>query len=336
MTVVETWLDMSIGQVTYEHGMMQKPSNNLSVLNESTGVKTSEEMLKRACALCSKACFVMSEENLNRPILGRECIGDASETALVKYIETRTDLGTLEDIRNHHRELYCIPFNSKNKWMVTINELETDPSKALVLMKGAPERVVSKCSTISMNQSEQVMDDSWKLAFSDANDYFASKGERVLGFAQLIIHRELVQKQIEREEQGNSGDSKSEEITYTFPLEGFTFIGMTALSDPPKVGVFEAIQKCKRAGIQVVMVTGDHPATAKAIAKQVGILDQDAKTIRDFQDEGIADVTLSYSEVEAVIVHGEGINELSEKDWRNIMKKKQVVFELHLSKSSSL
>ena len=59
------------------------------------------------------------------------------------------------------------------------------------------------------------------------------------------------------------------------PLQNLTFVGLMSLMDPPREGVKEAVEKCKRARIKVFMVTGDHPITAQAIAKQIGIIDED-------------------------------------------------------------
>ena len=64
-------------------------------------------------------------------------------------------------------------------------------------------------------------------------------------------------------------------ISVNFPLEGLTFVGLMAMIDPPRANVPEAVAKCKSAGIKVIMVTGDHPITAAAIAKNVGIITED-------------------------------------------------------------
>ena len=269
MTVVEGWVDSAIVGVDYDLAMKQKPGNiSLNDLSEKPSRAMSTlELLQRACALCSKASFMTSDDNV--PIMNRECLGDASEISLIKYIETRTDIASLQDIRREHKELYCIPFNSKNKWMLTVNELKHEGEESLVLLKGAPERVISRCSSIMINGVQQPFNEEWKQHFQDAYDYFASKGSRVLGFAQRLVNKSLVNKQIEMDGNGNDSNPNHE---LAFPVDELTFIGLFALTDPPKVGVKTAIERCKKAGIQVVMVTGDHPATAKAIAKQIGII----------------------------------------------------------------
>jgi sodium/potassium-transporting ATPase subunit alpha len=68
--------------------------------------------------------------------------------------------------------------------------------------------------------------------------------------------------------------------TMNFPMEGFSFVGLIAMMDPPKPGVLEAVEDCRTAGIKVYMLTGDHPVTAESIARQVGII-KFGKTIED-------------------------------------------------------
>ncbi|KAF0977990.1 hypothetical protein FDP41_003312 [Naegleria fowleri] len=324
MTVVETWIDGNVSAVGYERMMKEKPAGDLpdfsKIPEESL---TDYQTMVRACALCSATTFVQSENNLAKPILDRECIGDASETALIKFVETRNDTSTLQGIRGAHSSLYTIPFNSKNKWMLEVRE-KPGLEKAILFMKGAPERIISRCTTILVGGKVLPLDEMWKNNFQQAYDFFAMKGERVLGFAQMYVDKECVKKQLEAEE---SGTKSSDGLL--IPTEGLTFIGMCALTDPPKVGVPEAIAKCKRAGIQVVMVTGDHPATAKAIAKQVGILEEDCTTREDLaMEEGCSPESIPFSrpEVDAVVLHGEEIDKLSSKEWRSILRKKQIVF----------
>ncbi|EFC48712.1 predicted protein [Naegleria gruberi] len=340
MTVVELWVDGRVSSVDYQDRYMtQKPSTLTpltSYSKEGEEQLTTDQMLRRCSALCSKTYFVPEEDNLRKPILDRECEGDASETALVKFIQTRTDCATIEEFRSDYTELYSIPFNSKNKWMLSIRKNNHLPqwttnttdsastdSKVLLLMKGAPERIIQRCSHIRVGSQTLPLDDNWKQNFKDAYDFFASKGERVLGFAQLFIDEHLVEEQLRIEKSGQTSD----QIAQSIPMEGLCFLGMAGLTDPPKVGVPECIGQCKKAGIQVVMVTGDHPATAKAIAKQVGIIESDARTIDDIAEEESCDPkTIPYSRADAIVLHGEEIDKLTSKEWKQILKKKQIVF----------
>lgn len=143
------------------------------------------------------------------------------------------------------------------------------------------------------------MTDMIREHFEEAYETLAAKGERVLGFAQGILPLDTFPP---------SHDSKYD-LT-NIPEDGFTFLGLVGLIDPPKIGVVEAIHKCKLAGIQVVMVTGDHPNTAKEIARQVGIIED--RTVEDEADEKLIPVSeLDFLDYPAVVLHGEASTEFS-------------------------
>merc|ERR1711993_230399 len=75
-----------------------------------------------------------------------------------------------------------------------------------------------------------------------------------------------------------------------FPIDGLRFVGLMSMIDPPRAAVPDAVSKCRSAGIKVIMVTGDHPITAKAIAKSVGIISEGTLTVEDIAEERGCDV----------------------------------------------
>lgn len=93
---------------------------------------------------------------------------------------------------------------------------------------------------------------------------FGKNGERVLGFAMLPLNKEIYHQ--------NYNFITSAPDNFNFPMENYIFVGLISLMDPPKESVPFAIKKCQSAGIKVIMVTGDQPPTAGAIAKQIGII----------------------------------------------------------------
>merc|ERR1719438_379011 len=100
-----------------------------------------------------------------------------------------------------------------------------------------------------------------------------------------------------------------------FPLEGLRFVGLMSMIDPPRAAVPEAVAKCKSAGIKVIMVTGDHPITAAAIAKNVGIISGDSKTVDDVaKDKGIPVEEVDPNQVNAAVVHGSKLKEMTSED----------------------
>merc|ERR1712049_32081 len=95
-------------------------------------------------------------------------------------------------------------------------------------------------------------------------------GERVLGFCDLKLDPEEF-----------SEDFEFDPDEANFPLTNLRFVGLMSLIDPPRAAVPDAVSKCRSAGIKVIMVTGDHPITAKAIAKSVGIISEGNETVED-------------------------------------------------------
>ena len=100
-------------------------------------------------------------------IVRRECNGDASETAILKFVEL--SVGKVTDIRERNKKLAEIPFNSTNKYQVSIHEQEeADDPRYLLVMKGAPERILDRCSTILLDGVEKPLDEEMKEAFNKA------------------------------------------------------------------------------------------------------------------------------------------------------------------------
>lgn len=102
-----------------------------------------------------------------------------------------------------------------------------------------------------------------KEAFNNAYLELGGLGERVLGFCDFILPSDKFPVGFKF----NSDDAN-------FPVEGLRFVGLMSMIDPPRAAVPDAVAKCRSAGIKVIMVTGDHPITAKAIAKSVGIISE--------------------------------------------------------------
>ena len=116
----------------------------------------------------------------------RETNGDASESALLKCIELT--VGSVMDMRKNNPKLSEIPFNSTNKYQVSIHETEDkDDPRYLLVMKGAPERILDRCSTIMIKGEEQKLDNAMKEQFNQAYLDLGGLGERVLGFCHFFL-----------------------------------------------------------------------------------------------------------------------------------------------------
>merc|ERR1719283_106945 len=350
--------------------------------------------LVRCGALCNNADFVDGAVDPT---------ANATEAAMVKFssghvlAEYRMDI---PEYRKRHHKLHEIPFNSTNKWQVSVHELKQDMlleseekleeggKRALVQMKGAPERILDLCDRYVSDGEVVALDEEKREKILQGVMDLGGRGERVLALAELLLDTE--QYDISREEPiiGQYEKEKDEscapnEVVVVFeearhkiaieavdedgeavafadcfvvhlmeaiqgamdgqpkaaqrlgfadhgqpldaalsfkelgiesgsviqlmrgpyvfsgtnkkelnwPLnrsdeeEGLVFVGLYAMIDPPRPGVPEAVSKCQSAGIKVVMVTGDHPVTAKAIARKLNIIEDNNRTKQQAADD---------------------------------------------------
>ncbi len=144
-----------------------------------------------------------------------------------------------------------IPFDSDRKLMTTIHKLG---NKYRVITKGALDIILNKCVKVYKYGDIKTITEEDKNTILNRNSNMADKALRVLGVAYVDIDR-------------LPNEIKTENIE-----NNLIFVGLIGMIDPPREGVKEAIRTCKNAGIKTVMITGDHIATAKAIARELGIL----------------------------------------------------------------
>jgi len=410
--------------------------------------------LVRCGALCNNAGFIDGAVDVT---------ANATEAAMVKFSaghvvgEYRMNI---PDYRKKHKKLHEIPFNSKNKWQVSVHELTKDmqleneqkmddidndkEKRALVQMKGAPERILKLCDRYLFEDEIIDLNEETRAAILEGVMSLGSRGERVLALAELVLDpnvydinipepiieakyddevdescsnedavivmyndekvkvsvdimdpdtnqkipfenlyikhlMEAIEKEIENVpmatqricfsdyrdniDPANSfkelgikrgslihlikgpytfSGTKAEDINWPFARtkseEGLVFIGLYAMIDPPRPGVPEAVGRCQSAGIKVVMVTGDHPVTAKAIAQKVGIIGPHSQTkeqVAKLKYDGNVD-KVGDDEYDAIVVPGSLLQEkldTIDQDpqgvadfWNNSLNKANVVF----------
>ena len=234
MTVVLLWNGMQSFKVSGAGINTDGKIINIETDKEATGDEIGE--LIQAAALCNDA-------TLNYKDGLWKAVGDPTEVAL---IAVAGKFGIKEDdLRKKWQRLDELPFDSTKKIMATLHQSTT--GEKIIYLKGAPESVVQflKKGENSSNgfNEEQVRSEALQLA---------GTGMRVLAFAHKIVDSE-----------------HSSSITEN-DLSEFNFLGLQAISDPPRMEAKEAIESCHNAGITVKMITGDHPATAAAIAGELG------------------------------------------------------------------
>ncbi|QSS52266.1 P-type Na+-ATPase [Histoplasma capsulatum var. duboisii H88] len=193
-----------------------------------------------------------------------QTIGDPTEIAL-QVFSLRFGLGkkTLET-QHGWKQLAEYPFDSSVKRMSVIYR-HADGPETVVFSKGAVERIIDLCITVGVGDHQEAMTPKIKQGILEQMNFLAEQGLRVLAIAQKPGPTEF--------------DPHSQQIPREEIEKDLTLLGLAGLYDPPRLETKDAVKECTMAGIRVHMLTGDHPSTASAIAKEVGILPRNAGTL---------------------------------------------------------
>ena len=178
--------------------------------------------------------------------------GDPTETALV---DIAFKLGFTEKIYEELPRVDEIPFDSDRKLMTTVHERE---GRYIVYTKGGVDELLRKCTTYIENGEIKQDLGNYQSTIMDANEKMAKDALRVLAFGYKELDHKPMQEELEND---------------------LIYVGMYGMIDPPREEAKLAVEKCKRAGIKTVMITGDHKLTATAIARKLGILENDSEAI---------------------------------------------------------
>ena len=256
MTVIKAWipglgyLDI-IGSGYLKEGAILYRGKKITY-----GENKSIDLLLENSILCNNSDV---DYNSNPP----KPIGDPMEAALIVF-GAKAGIDHIK-LRNTMQRIKEIPFSSERKMMSVIVRAK---NKYIVYSKGAPEVIMSRSKYILRNNYLKSIDEDDVNEINAVSEEMASKGLRVLGYAYKII----------------------EEITSDEDIEkDLVFIGLTGLLDPPRPEVPDAIKKALDAGIKVIMVTGDHAITAKAIAEMIGLPLEGRKIVTGRELEKMSD-----------------------------------------------
>lgn len=214
--------------------------------------------------LCSDAELKLTEE-------GWDVLGDPTEGAIVTAAK-KAHIETIAVERNNPR-VEEIPFSSDKKYMATAHK--TDAGK-LIVLKGAFEVILGKCSKVDTSAGAVTITSDIETNILKVTDEFASQALRVIAVAYSFVADDV---------------ALDESI-----LKDLTLAGFVAMIDPPREEVKPAIATCKKAGIRTIMITGDHKATAFAIAKELKIADRDSQVY-----SGVEVANMSQSELDRAV-----------------------------------
>jgi sodium/potassium-transporting ATPase subunit alpha len=241
---------------------------------------------------------------------GAKFAGNPSDVAILTYCDTAV---SAERLRKDFPIVFEVPFNSTNKWQLVVTKMKTPEvagqAEFEVLMKGAPEVILDRCTTYASLKGashKTEITDAFRREFTDTYEKFASQGRRVIAMCSRSFQAPVDTVFV------------SENNTYNFPTTELNFIGLVAIMDPPRDNVPDAVAKCLSAGVKVFMVTGDHPFTARAIAKEIGLLKSD-NNILLLEDEATPDS--EWESCTGAVIHGCRIDALNGNQWRIILSR---------------
>lgn len=272
MTVRDLWLLNRGLTVT---GVGYRPEGRIMEGGEPVPVDGDLRLLLIAGGLCNNSRVIPPD--IKSPHW--TVLGDRTEAAMkVAALKAGIDLEAEVRCTPRLREL---PFDSIRKRMCTIHQLQ---SSRVAYVKGAPKETLGLCSHVRWNQKNHTMDENFRSEIMAAQDTYARNGLRVLAVAL-------------RQLPDDGTDYRPEVIECDL-----TFLGLEAMMDPPRDEVALAVGKCHRAGIRIIMITGDYGLTAESIARRIGIIRQPQPRIISGADfDAMDDETLKSALKEEVI-----------------------------------
>ena len=215
---------------------------------ENGKIEKSEEnfqKLRLVGALCNNATADPEDKK-------KKLLGDPIEIALIHLTDASGD--SAEKVKGQYKRIAEVPFSSETKIMGTFHR---GPNGHFAAAKGSVEHLLEKCSKIQVGASIKKLSKENEKTILAESEKMAAEGLRVLAFA----YRE-------------GSELKKDNF-----LNDLVYVGMIGFLDPPRLDIKDAISMCRKAGIKIVMITGDHPMTALNIAKKVGLVDEGEQNV---------------------------------------------------------
>jgi Ca2+-transporting ATPase len=253
MTVRQLWVG---GKPLVVTGSGYEPEGEFVPSPGSEAAENDLSALLTAAILCNNS-------RLNPPTADHPqwtVLGDQTEVAL-RVVAIK---GSLEEeaLKKSLPRIHEIPFDAHRKRMSTIHLVnqhegqfpDIQRGEQIAFIKGAPREVLQLCTHIRMHGEVIPLDDNWRTHIQSANDDYARNALRVLALAYHGMPQRI-------------GSYTSERVE-----TNLVFLGLTAMMDPPRPEVAEAVSTCRKAGVRMVMITGDYGLTAESLARRIGML----------------------------------------------------------------
>ena len=271
--------EMKVNTLVFESQSYKNVFQKKKELSTLTLQKEFNKIMK-ACVLCNDTIVINNKRH-----------GDSIDIALIEFVEY---LGYKPStILKNNPEKMEVAFDTERKMMATVNEHK---NMFNVFAKGAFESIVKCCETILVNGEVKTFNNKEKW-FQKEND-LASEGYRILAFAYKESEKKL---------------------KYETILQDLTFIGLIGFIDPARVDVKDTIATYKNAGIRVIMMTGDHPGTAKKIAQEIGLIKNEAPINNIISGNDISDLEQLSQTRKTTLFHTDVFARVTPKQKLNIL-----------------
>ena len=265
------------------------------ICTDKTGTLTKNKMTVRESSLSNKEMSVLISGACNNAVIeNEEIIGDPTDGAALRFALSN-DYSEIKEKYNLER-VDEIPLDSSRKRMTVIYKDDNEKPNYYIFTKGAPEIVLDLSDSIDKNGSiENIHKEDEDAILSQIHD-MSSSALRVLGLGYRKMDFETFTDLTSQISEDNSIQDEIEIFE-----KDLTFTGLLGIMDPPREEAISAVRDCKNAGIQVVMITGDHKDTALAIAEEIGIISRE-----ELESEDIFTLT------------GQELEELDEEEYKRI------------------
>jgi len=274
MTVRKIWIPNELIDVT---GAGYTPEGQFLHKGKEISYDEMKELklLMRTSAFCNDAKLIKP----SGPDENWKILGDPTEASLL-VAAYKSGFNLEEELKRIPR-ITELPFDSIRKSMSSIHQKE---NKKVAYIKGAPKKIISLSNQISENGKIRPLLDGEKEKIVKIHDELAKKGLRLLAMAYRNLSNDFTDYRPETTE------------------KNMIFLGMMAMQDPPRSEVYNAVDQCHRAGIRIIMITGDYGLTARSIGEEIGIISSDCqvvkgKEINEMSDEEIVQLLSSGCDV---------------------------------------
>ncbi|KAG0157642.1 hypothetical protein PDIDSM_4827 [Penicillium digitatum] len=302
----------SLGMVDWEYSLEDLAPGGFGTVDLPEGLKR----MLQASVLCNDATF--DPTTLHLPVHERDVNGNATDAAVLRFgdsfgLISPTALALYERVHQ-------IPFNSKNKWMLTLHRDPKSTKEFILYVKGAPDVLLGRCTTYwsAVHNAVRPLDVESREKFSNFQAKLSRRAERVI----VICQRRYIPHSAP-----GSNDFSNEMLDDG--VQDLTVLGIFGIIDPPRPETASTVAACRKAGIRFFMVTGDFGLTAAAIAREIGIYDGQAEpdTIEELRDglDQSMEVKVPKSR-HSLLLEGPNLSALTSEHWEIVCGYDEIVF----------